>query len=113
MRTIIFVVSGLTLSNLFMTFAWYGHLKNMKSHHWFLAALLSWGLAFFEYLIQVPTNRIGSNALTVGQLKIMQEIITLGVFIPFSILYLKEPFKLNYLWAGICMMCAVYFMFRQ
>lgn len=113
MRTIITVISGLTLSNLFMTFAWYGHLKNMKTQHWFYAALLSWGIALFEYLIQVPTNRIGSNTLSVGQLKIIQEIITLSVFIPFSILYLKEPLKLNYLWAGLCMMGAVYFMFRQ
>lgn len=112
MRTIITVVSGLTLSNIFMTFAWYGHLKNMNSRSWFIAALASWGIALFEYLIQVPTNRIGSHSLTVGQLKIMQEIITLSVFIPFSILYLKEPFKTNYLWAGLCMVGAVYFMFR-
>jgi uncharacterized protein (DUF486 family) len=113
MRTIITVVAGLTCSNLFMTFAWYGHLKNMKSHHWVIAALLSWGIALFEYLIQVPTNRIGSNQMSVGQLKIMQEVITLSVFIPFSVLYLKEPFKTNYLWAGLCMVGAAYFMFRQ
>jgi len=113
MRTIITVVTGLTFSNLFMTFAWYGHLKNMKSYHWIIAALLSWGIALFEYMIQVPTNRIGSNQLSVGQLKIMQEVITLSVFVPFSILYLKEPFKTNYLWAGLCMVGAVYFMFKQ
>lgn len=113
MRTIIIVVTGLTFSNLFMTFAWYGHLKNMKGQHWIIAALLSWGIALFEYLIQVPTNRVGSTLLTVGQLKIMQEIITLSVFIPFSILYLNEPFKTNYLWAGLCMVGAAYFMFRQ
>jgi uncharacterized protein len=113
MRTIITVITGLTCSNLFMTFAWYGHLKNMKTLPWFIAALLSWGIALFEYLIQVPTNRIGSSELTVGQLKIIQEVITLGVFIPFSILYLKEPLKTNYLWAGLCMVGAVYFMFRQ
>ncbi|MBN1143730.1 MAG: DMT family protein [Bacteroidales bacterium] len=112
MRTIITVVIGLTFSNLFMTFAWYGHLKNMKTSHWFIAALLSWGIALFEYIIQVPTNRIGSNQLTVGQLKIIQEVITLSVFIPFSLLYLKEPLKTNYLYAGICMIGAVYFMFR-
>lgn len=113
MRTIIIVISGLTLSNLFMTFAWYGHLKNLKGYHWIIAALVSWGIALLEYLIQVPTNRIGNNMLTVGQLKIMQEIITLSVFIPFSILYLHEPFKTNYLWAGLCMVGAAYFMFKQ
>ena len=112
MRTILTVVTGLTLSNVFMTFAWYGHLKSMSSRHWFLAALVSWGIALFEYLIQVPTNRVGHHDLTVGQLKIMQEVITLSVFIPFSILYLKEPFRINYLWAGLCMVGAVYFMFR-
>ena len=112
MRTILTVVSGLTLSNLFMTFAWYGHLKNMKGQHWWIAALVSWGIALFEYMVQVPTNRYGHQELSVGQLKIMQEIITLSVFIPFSIMYLKEPFKLNYLWAGLCMVGAVYFMFK-
>ena len=108
MKTVIL----LAISNFFMTLAWYGHLKNMKAYPWFIAALLSWGIALFEYIIQVPTNRIGSNELTVGQLKIMQEVITLSVFIPFSILYLKEPLKLNYLWAGLCMVGAVYFMFK-
>jgi uncharacterized protein (DUF486 family) len=112
MRTIIIVITGLTFSNLFMTFAWYGHLKNMKGNHWIIAALLSWGIALFEYMVQVPTNRFGSTYMTVGQLKIMQEIITLSVFIPFSILYLNEPFKTNYLWAGLCMVGAAYFMFR-
>ncbi len=112
MRTIVTVVLGLTVSNVFMTFAWYGHLKNLKAYPWIIAALLSWGIALFEYLVQVPTNRIGSSQLSVGQLKIMQEVITLSVFIPFSILYLKEPLKLNYLWAGLCMVGAVYFMFK-
>ena len=112
MRTILTVVLGLTVSNVFMTFAWYGHLKNMKSFPWIIAAIISWGIALFEYLVQVPTNRIGSSALSVGQLKIIQEVITLSVFIPFSILYLKESFKLNYLWAGLCIVGAVYFMFK-
>ena len=96
-----------------MTFAWYGHLKNMKAQHWMVAALLSWGIALFEYIVQVPTNRFGSQELSVGQLKIIQEVITLSVFVPFSVMYLKEPFKLNYLWAGLCMVGAVYFMFRS
>jgi uncharacterized protein len=112
MRTIVTVIIGLTVSNVFMTFAWYGHLKNMKTYHWVIAALVSWGIALFEYLVQVPTNRIGSSQLNVGQLKIIQEVITISVFIPFSMLYLKEPIKINYLWAGLCMVGAVYFMFR-
>lgn len=113
MKTILTVAAGLTASNVFMTFAWYGHLKHMKSHHWILAALLSWGIALFEYIIQVPTNRVGSSSLTVGQLKIMQEVIALGVFVPFSILYLREPFKINYLYAGLCIVGAVYFIFKS
>ena len=112
MRTIITVVTGLTFSNLFMTFAWYGHLKNLKSYHWIIAALISWGIALFEYIIQVPTNRIGSSQLSVGQLKIIQEVVTLTVFLPFSVFYLKESLKLDYLWAGLCLVGAVYFMFR-
>ncbi len=113
MRTILTVAFGLTVSNVFMTFAWYGHLKNLRTYPWIIAAILSWGVALFEYLVQVPTNRFGSSELTVSQLKIMQEVITLTVFIPFSVLYLKEPIKLNYLWAGICMVGAVYFMFKS
>ena len=103
----------LTVSNLFMTFAWYGHLKNFASSPWYIAALISWGIALFEYLLQVPANRIGYRVLSVGQLKIMQEVITLTVFIPFSLMYLKEPLKLDYLWAGLCLLGAVFFMFRD
>ena len=103
----------LVCSNLFMTFAWYGHLKNMSAKPWWAAALVSWGIALFEYLIQVPANRIGFQALSLAQLKIMQEVITLSVFVPFSILYMKEGFKLDFLWAGLCLVGAVYFMFRS
>jgi hypothetical protein len=103
----------LTLSNVFMTFAWYAHLKELKSKPWFVAALISWGVALFEYLAQVPANRIGHDAkYEVGQLKILQEVITLAVFVPFAVLYLKEPVRLNYLWAALCMVGAVYFVFR-
>lgn len=105
---------GLLLgSNVFMTFAWYAHLKELNSKPWFIAALVSWGIALFEYLLQVPANRIGYKMLNVGQLKIMQEVITLTVFIPFSLMYLKEPLKLDYLWAGLCLLGAVFFMFRD
>jgi hypothetical protein len=104
----------LICSNLFMTFAWYGHLKDMSGKAWYFAALVSWGIALFEYLIQVPANRIGyEGGLTLAQLKIMQEVITLSVFVPFSILYMKEGFKLDYVWAALCMTGAVYFMFRH
>lgn len=103
----------LTASNIFMTFAWYGHLKNLASKPWYVAALISWGIALFEYLLQVPANRIGHTELEVGQLKIMQEAITLTVFVPFAILYLKEPVRLNYLWAALCLCGAVYFVFRK
>ena len=96
-----------------MTFAWYGHLKELNSKIWITAALISWGIALFEYLLQVPANRIGYTVLNVGELKIIQEVITLSVFVPFSYLYLKEPLKLDYLWAGICLTGAVYFMFRS
>jgi uncharacterized protein (DUF486 family) len=108
------VVSILLLicSNVFMTFAWYAHLKELNHKPWFIAALVSWGIALFEYLLQVPANRIGYSALTVGQLKVMQEVITLTVFVPFALFYLKEPLKLDYLWAGLCLLGAVYFMFR-
>jgi uncharacterized protein (DUF486 family) len=102
----------LVLSNVFMTFAWYAHLKELSAKPWFVAALISWGVALFEYLLQVPANRIGHARLTVSQLKIIQEVITLSVFVPFSFLYLREPLKLDYLWAGICMCAAAYFMFR-
>ncbi|PTD95202.1 DMT family protein [Pseudothauera lacus] len=103
----------LTLSNIFMTFAWYGHLKGLQGRPWFYAALISWGIAFFEYMLQVPANRIGATALTLPQLKIMQEVITLLVFVPFVILYMKQPIKLDYLWAALCMLGAVYFIFRS
>lgn len=103
----------LTASNVFMTFAWYGHLKNMATASWYFAALVSWGIALFEYLLQVPANRIGYTQFNVGQLKIMQEVITLSVFVPFAMFYLKEPFKLDYLWAALCMVGAVYFIFRS
>lgn len=104
----------LIISNCFMTFAWYGHLKNLNSKPLLIAILVSWGIAFFEYAVQVPANRIGHNGnLTLGQLKIMQEVITLSVFVPFSILYMRESFKLNYVWAGLCMVGAVYFIFRK
>ena len=102
----------LLASNVFMTFAWYGHLKNLSTSPWYIAALLSWGIALFEYLLQVPANRIGLTRFDIGQLKIMQEVITLGVFVPFALFYLKEPLRLDYLWAALCMMGAVYFIFR-
>jgi hypothetical protein len=102
----------LTLSNVFMTFAWYAHLRNLADKPWFVAALASWGIAFFEYVLQVPANRIGYRQFDLGQLKIQQEVITLAVFIPFSLYYMQQPLKLNYLWASLCMCGAVYFMFR-
>ena len=104
----------LVLSNLFMTFAWYGHLKNLAAKPWIIAALISWGIALLEYLLQVPANRMGhAGGLSLPQLKIMQEVITLGVFVPFSLLYMKEGFKLNFLWAALCMVGAVYFVFKK
>jgi uncharacterized protein (DUF486 family) len=105
----------LLCSNVFMTFAWYGHLRSLATSPWYIAALVSWGIALAEYLLQVPANRIGFQqaGLTVGQLKIMQEVITLSVFLPFAALYLKEPLKLDYLWAALCMVGAVYFIFRN
>ena len=104
--------SLLILSNEFMTFAWYAHLRNLNDKPWWIAALASWGIALFEYLLQVPGNRIGYTTLSLAQLKIMQEVITLAVFIPFAVFYMQEPVKLDYLWAGLCLMGAVYFMFR-
>jgi uncharacterized protein (DUF486 family) len=95
-----------------MTFAWYGHLRNMQSSPWWIAAIVSWGIALFEYLLQVPANRIGYTALSLGQLKIMQEIITLAVFVPFAMFYMDQPLKLDYLWAALCMVGAAYFIFR-
>jgi uncharacterized protein len=105
----------LAASNLFMTFAWYAHLRNMQGRAWWVAALVSWGIALFEYLLQVPANRIGFQqaGLSVGQLKIMQEVITLSVFVPFAVFYLNEPLKLDYLWAALCILGAVYFIFRN
>jgi uncharacterized protein (DUF486 family) len=102
----------LVLSNVFMTFAWYGHLKNLRGKAWFVAALVSWGIALFEYLLQVPANRIGASVYTVPQLKILQEVITLIVFVPFAVFYLGQPVKLDFVWAGLCMVGAVYFVFR-
>ena len=101
------------ISNVFMTFAWYAHLKELNDKPWLIAARVSWGIALFEYLFQVPANRIGHTELSVAQLKILQEVITLSVFVPFSVLYLKEPVKLDYLWAGLCVLGAVYFVFRD
>jgi uncharacterized protein len=103
----------LAASNVFMTFAWYAHLKDLSDRPWYVAALVSWGIACFEYLIQVPANRIGHTQLSISQLKIMQEVITLSVFAPFAVVYMKEPLKLDYLWAGLCLLGAVYFMFRS
>jgi len=110
-RTII-TISLLSLSNVFMTFAWYGHLRNLSHKPWMIAALLSWGIALFEYLLQVPANRIGHTVMPVGQLKLLQEIIALTVFVPFSIFYLKERLTLDYLWAGLCLLGALFFVFR-
>ncbi|MCG2744749.1 MAG: DMT family protein [Desulfobacteraceae bacterium] len=103
----------LCCSNVFMTFAWYGHLTNMAHRTWLFAALVSWGIALFEYLLQVPANRIGHQVMNVGQLKILQEVVTLSVFIPFSLFYVKEKLSLDYLWAGLCLLGAVFFLFRS
>ena len=113
MPTILKTAALLILSNVFMTFAWYAHLKNLSDKPWIVAAFASWGIALFEYLLQVPANRIGYTRLELGQLKIMQEVIALGVFVPFAWLYMKQPLKLNYLWASLCMCGAVYFIFRD
>ena len=103
----------LTASNVFMTFAWYGHLKNLADRPWLVAALISWGIALFEYLLQVPANRIGYTAMSLAQLKILQEVITLTVFVPFAIIYMKQSLRLDFLWAGLCLVGAVYFTFRS
>jgi uncharacterized protein (DUF486 family) len=105
-------VGLLTLSNVFMTVAWYGHLKNFSSKPWWIAALVSWTIALFEYLLQVPANRIGYSELSLAQLKIMQEATTLSIFVPFAMIYMNEPFKLDYVWAALCLVGAVYFIFR-
>lgn len=110
---VIITIVMLVFSNLFMTFAWYAHLKNLLSSPWYVAALISWGIALFEYLLQVPANRIGYGALSLGQLKILQEVITLSVFVPFSVLYMGQPLKLDYLYAAVCLTGAVFFIFRS
>lgn len=113
MSVVLKTVILLTLSNVFMTFAWYAHLKNLNDKPWFIAAFLSWGIALFEYMLQVPANRIGYTVLSLAQLKILQEVITLMVFVPFAIYYMQQPIKLDFLWAGLCLVGAVYFMFRS
>jgi len=113
MNPIILTITLLICSNGFMLFAWYAHLKELHDKVWIIAVLFSWGIAFFEYLLQVPANRIGYTVLSFGQLKILQEVITLSVFVPFSLFYLKEPLKYDYLWAGLCLVGAVYFVFRS
>jgi uncharacterized protein len=112
MSVILRTAGLLVLSNVFMTFAWYAHLRNLSDRPWFIAAILSWGIALFEYLLQVPANRIGYTALSLGQLKIMQEAITLAVFVPFAVVYMKQPLRLDFLWAALCIFGAVYFVFR-
>ena len=113
MRSILITATLLCFSNIFMTFAWYGHLKNLSGKTWIIAALISWGIALFEYLIQVPANWIGYQVMNLGQLKILQEVIALTVFVPFSILYMKENIRQDYLWAGLCILGAMFFLFRQ
>lgn len=113
MNPVVLSILLLTLSNIFMTFAWYAHLKELNTKPLVMAALISWGIAFFEYMLQVPANRIGYTALSVAQLKVMQEVIALTVFVPFAIIYLKEPLKLDYYLAGLCLLGAVFFMFRS
>ena len=113
MPVIVRTVLLLMLSNIFMTCAWYGHLKTLHHQKWYIAALVSWSIAFFEYVLQVPANRLGSTQLSVSQLKIIQEVISLSVFAPFAMLYLHQPMKRDYLWAGVCLLGAVYFMFRS
>jgi uncharacterized protein len=105
-------IALLTLSNVFMTFAWYGHLKSLNDRKWYIAAIVSWGIALFEYLLQVPANRVGYTVMTLPQLKVLQEAIALAVFAPFAIYYMRQPLKLDYLWAALCIMGAAYFIFR-
>ncbi len=109
---VVLTVMLLIASNLFMTFAWYGHLKNLQASPWYVAALVSWGIALFEYLLQVPGNRIGFEVMSLGQLKILQEVITLSVFVPFAVIYMDQKLTMNYLYAGLCMVGAVYFIFK-
>ena len=113
MPAIVPTTALLVLSNVFMTFAWYAHLKNLASRPWYLAAFASWGITLFEYLLQVPANRIGYSELSLGQLKILQEVITLAVFVPFAVFYMRQPLKLDFLWAALCIVGAVYFIFRS
>ncbi|MBF0451972.1 MAG: DMT family protein [Candidatus Magnetomorum sp.] len=113
MNRIVMTILLLCCSNIFMTFAWYGHLRNLSHRTWIVAALASWGIALFEYLLQVPANRIGHEVMPLGQLKILQEVITLSVFVPFSIFYMREKISLDYLWAGFCLLGAVFFVFRS
>jgi len=112
MRVTLTTVVLLTCSNVFMTFAWYAHLRDLRAKPWYVAAIVSWSIALFEYLLQVPANRIGFSTMSLSQLKILQEVITLAVFVPFAVLYMRQPFKLDFLWAGVCLLGAVYFMFR-
>jgi uncharacterized protein (DUF486 family) len=112
LRTILTTVALLIASNVFMTFAWYAHLRNLSSKPWYVAAFLSWGIALFEYFLQVPANRIGYHRLSLAQLKIIQEVISLGVFAPFALLYMRQPLNLNFLWAGLCLLGALFFIFR-
>ena len=113
MPVVVQTVVLLTVSNLFMTFAWYGHLRHFGDRPWFVAVVVSWSIALFEYVFQVPANRIGFTELSLSQLKILQEVVTLSVFVPFAMLYMGTPFKLDYLWAGLCLIGAVYFIFRS
>ena len=113
MSVLVRTVLLLACSNVFMTFAWYAHLRNLSGKPWYVAALASWGIALFEYLLQVPANRIGYSQLSLAQLKLLQEVITLSVFVPFAVIYMRQPLKLDFLWAGLCLLGAVYFMFRS
>jgi hypothetical protein len=112
MNRYLVTIGLLCCSNVFMTFAWYGHLRNLSHRPWVIAALLSWAIAFLEYMFQVPANRIGHQVMNIGQLKLLQEVVTLSVFVPFSIFYMKEKMSLDYLWAGFCLLGAVFFLFR-
>lgn len=110
---ILVTVVLLTFSNIFMTFAWYGHLKHLHEKPWIIAALVSWGIALFEYVLQVPANRVGAQVLNLGQLKILQEVITLTIFVPFAVFYMRETFRWDFVWAGLCLLGAVFFIFRE
>ncbi|NNN62202.1 DMT family protein [Vibrio sp. A11] len=112
MPPMLVTIGLLLISNVFMTFAWYAHLKDLAHKPWIIAALISWGIALFEYMFQVPANRIGYTVMNLGQLKILQEVITLTVFVPFALIYMKEPFRLDFVWAGLCLLGAVFFIFR-